>query len=122
MRAHQAISTYRSRAWYLPPSGQTYIPLPNIRPDRGTCPSCGVAEDRFCDLTCGLDDPYAFNMVHLMSRCWHCDRLVSFDDEGPHLVEVLVIPDSPVRHYSLGARSRCGLVSKPKAHGYTVRW
>lgn len=116
-----AISTYRPRTFYLPPSGQTYLHLPGIRPNRGPCPDCGSPEDRFCEPTCLLQDPFAFNMVAAMMRCWLCDRRVADDRDGV-MSEVLVMPNRPVRHYSTGERSACGLVRKPRAHAYIVQW
>lgn len=114
------INRYHVRTWHLPPEGQTYLHLPGIRPNRGTCPECGAPEDQYCDLACGLVDPHAVNMVGNLMRCWRC-YLIEPGADG--MAEILVVPDRPVKHLlGKGKRSVCGIVQKPRAHGYRALW
>ena len=63
------------RTEFLPQSGQTYLHLPGIRPDRGACPACGAAENLYCTSDCDLTDPYAYDTVTRLRRCLLCDLL-----------------------------------------------
>jgi hypothetical protein len=116
------VTRYMPRTDYLPDQRQTYLHLPGVRPNYGSCPGCGVSEDVYCDPVCNLSDPYAYNNIIDIGPCQRCLRL---GDARPMLrVTVLVLPHRPVKHLTTdGEQSLCGVARRPKAILYRgVPW
>jgi hypothetical protein len=67
-----AVHRLRLRDSFLPDSGQTYLELPGIRPDRGACPGCKAAEAFYCRPDCIMVDPYALDNAARLGRCIVC--------------------------------------------------
>jgi hypothetical protein len=99
--------------------GQTEVPVPGARPDRGSCPSCGVPETAWCAEQCTLDDPNYVGAVVDLARCSHCVRRWAWLEKAGELehsglpkdpadAKVIAIPGSHVKHAALGGHAVCG--------------
>lgn len=101
---------FQPRTRWLPQPGQTYLELPGVRPDRGPCPVCKVAEDLYCANACTLVDPYAKDSAERLDKCLICS-LASLKRNALHDL-VLLNAKRTVRHLVEPdlARSLCHMI------------